>query len=147
MTALNDLLDSLVELRDRKDELSRQLKGVNAAIDEAIDAAVELMAQEGTRSIKRDDGTTFSVRVDLKVSVPKSNQPDLVGIFGELGLADLVETGVPTARLKSWLIEQLEADAEDHGGIRPDFAESSLDERVKRLVSVFEKPTISIRRG
>lgn len=96
------LLERVAELQAEKDRLANEAKGVNKALAEAEQMAVEVLAASGLDGV-RAAGKSWYTREFFSVSVPSENREAVVEAAKDAGLDDLI--AVNTTTLKSWLIE------------------------------------------
>lgn len=99
---LSKLLERVAELQAEKDRLANEAKGVNKALAEAEQMAVEVLAASGLDGV-RAAGKSWYTREFFSVSVPSENREAVVEAAKDAGLDDLI--AVNTTTLKSWLIE------------------------------------------
>nr|PZN59543.1 MAG: hypothetical protein DIU58_17855 [Sphaerobacter thermophilus] len=128
-----ELADRLLDLRERKEQLSEQLKAVNAEIEEVDRQLAELMLSEEIQSFVRS-GRMFYLKTETYVSASADRKPELIQWLKDHGLGDIVQETVHPRTLSATLKEMLEENDE----LPPDLAE---------LVNVFEKTTVSLRKA
>lgn len=134
---LVELLNSVIEVDKQIAELEGYLNSLKRVRELHATAAVDAMAEAGMQSVRLNGRTLFLAR-DLYVSVPSESREKLVEYCEEQGgLADLVEVGVNTSRLKSYIREELG----DIGSVE------DLPEGLRQLVRVHEAYKLRNRKG
>lgn len=106
---LSDLLERVAELQAEKDRLANEAKVVNKQLAEMEAMAVEVLAASGLDGV-RAAGKSWFTREFFSVSVPAENRDAVVAAAREAGLDDLI--AVNTTTLKSWLVENRDAEQE-----------------------------------
>lgn len=101
---LSEQFEYIAELRQQKDELSKELKKIGEDLREAEELAAELLAATGVSKITTG-GRTWWVSEQLHVNVPRDRRDDVLAAAEREGLRDEL-TSVNTATLKAWLLER-----------------------------------------
>lgn len=128
-----ELADRLLDLRERKEQLSEQLKAVNAEIEEVDRQLSELMLAEEIQSFVRS-GRMFYLKTETYASAVSDRKAELIEWLKEHGLGDIVQETVHPRTLSATVKEMLEEDDE-------------LPEELSELVNIFEKTTVGLRRA
>src|SRR5690606_21100678 len=101
-----ELADRLLDLRERKEQLSELLKQVNAEIEEVDRQLAELMLSEEIQSFVRS-GQMFYLKTETYVSTAAGRKPALIQWRTYHGLRDVVQETVhpctPAATLTAML--------------------------------------------
>src|SRR5690606_20261911 len=128
-----ELADRLVDLKERKEQLSDELKKLNAEIEETDRQLAELMVSEEIQTFVRN-GRTFYLRNEVYVSPVAERRDELIRWFKEHGLGDIVQETVHPRTLSATVKEMLEEDDE-------------LPEGLSELINIFEKTTVGLRKA
>src|SRR5690606_33500297 len=88
-----ELADRLLDLRERKEQLSELLKQVNAEIEEVDRQLAELMLSEEIQSFVRS-GQMFYLKTETYVSAAAGRKPELIQWLKDHGLGDIVQESV-----------------------------------------------------
>jgi hypothetical protein len=103
-TDLADTLAQIAELRDRRSEIERQAKSLNAELDRLERLALETLGASGLDGC-RVAGRTWWMQEELRLSVPAENREKVLLAAQREGIADEITT-VATTTLKAWLKER-----------------------------------------
>ena len=133
-TKLFEWADKLKALRDRKDELEAELKQVNMDIDNADWHLSNLMAETETQNFTRA-GTMFCLTTKTRASARAGQKDELFAALRGEGYGDMITETVNANSLSSFVKEQIA----ENGDALPDWLDG--------LVSVFEKPTVGVRKA
>lgn len=128
----NELLEFLVELRDRKADLDSQLKGLNAEIESIEDELIADMLENEDASFNHK-GITCSLVQREFVSPEVERKGDLWTAMKENGFEDLFTINSQTL---SGTLKDLKANNDDQ-----------LPEWLDGLVKITEKPSIRLSKG
>ena len=128
-----ELADRLLDLRERKEKLSEQLKAVNAEIEEVDRQLSELMLAEEIQSFVRN-GRMFYLKTETYASAVSDRKPELSEWLKANGLGDIVQETVHPRTLSATVKELLED-------------EDELPGELAELVNVFEKTTGGLRKA
>ena len=128
----NELLEFLVELRDRKADLDSQLKGLNAEIESIEDELIADMLENEDASFNHK-GITCSLVQREFVSPEVERKGDLWTVMKENGFEDLFTINSQTL---SGTLKDLKANNDDQ-----------LPEWLDGLVKITEKPSIRLSKG
>lgn len=128
-----ELADRLLDLRERKEQLSEQLKAVNAEIEEVDRQLAELMLAEEIQNFVRS-GRMFYLKTETYASAVSDRKAELIEWLKANGLGDIVQETVHPRTLSATVKEMLEEDDE-------------LPEELSELVNIFEKTTVGLRRA
>lgn len=130
---LNTLIESYYEARRKDDEASEAKKRTYDVLKHTERTLIDAMLAEGMPSIRRDDGTTVSLRKSLSFSCTQENMDQirewLVAEFGDD--APFVAEVVVKKSLTEKLAELLEA--------------GSDESEMPQFLNVSTRPTISVR--
>jgi hypothetical protein len=134
---LADTLAQIAELRDRKSEVERQAKTVNAELDRLERLALESLATSGLDGC-RVAGRTWWMQEELRLSVSAEARERVLEAARREGIADEITT-VATTTLKAWLKERAKAAGRERGasfaegtafaGLVTEYVESKLFSR------------------
>ena len=119
-----ELADRLLDLRERKEKLSEQLKALNAEIEEVDRPLSGLMLAEEIQSFVRS-GRMFYLKTETYVSAATDRKAELIEWLRANGFGDIVQETVHPRTLSATVKEMLEEDDE-------------LPEELSELVNVFE---------
>ena len=133
-TEVFELADRLIDLRERKEQLSELLKQVNAEIEEVDRQLSELMLAEEIQSFVRS-GRMFYLKTETYVSAVAERKPELIEWLKANGYGSIVQETVHPRTLSA-TVKELKEEHEDE--LPPDLAE---------LVNVFEKTTVGLRKA
>src|SRR5690606_19577634 len=128
-----ELADRLLDLRERKEQLSELLKAVNAEIEEVDRQLSELMLAEEIQSFVRS-GRMFYLKTETYASAVSDRKPELIEWLKANGLGDIVQETVHPRTLSAVVKELLED-------------EDELPGELAELVNVFEKTTVGLRKA
>lgn len=146
-TATDSLLADFLQLDAELRESEVRTKDLRAKRDAIESLLVEQWAASGQQSIKINGQLIYRSR-ELHVSVPAGEREAVVAACEALGLVELIETSVPTSRLKAWLRESLGESEESEPG---DNGFASVEERIpaelRGKVRVYESYGLRIRKG
>lgn len=140
-TLVSDFLALDAEVKAAEAEVKR-LKEQRDNLEGLI---VEQWGAIGQQSVKINGQLVYRQR-ELHVSVPSGEREAVVAACEELGLNDLVETTVPTGRLKAWIKEQLGENGEEPLGVF-ETVEDRIPDGLRGRVKVFESYGLRIRKG
>jgi hypothetical protein len=129
-----DHAEHLVELRAEKDDLERQLKEVNGEINDTEFLLVTAMTDAETQSFNRA-GRMFSLTSKVRAAAVAGRKEELFDALKAEGFGDLVYETVNVNSLSSFVKEQ----TAENGDVLPEW--------LAGLVSVYEKPGISVRKS
>lgn len=129
-----ELADTLKNLRDLKQDLEKQVKDVNAQIDDTDYQLSELMAETETQNFTRS-GTMFCLTTKTRASAVGGSKEELYIALKSQGFGDLVYETVNANSLSSFVKEQIE----ENGDALPDW--------LNGLVNVFDKTTVGVRKA
>lgn len=107
---LQELLSIVAGLQAEKARVETDLKNVKKRLDEIESIAVEALAASGLDGVKAA-GKSWWTRDSFVVSVPTENREAVVEAAKAAGLGDMV--AVNTTTLKSWLMENRDAERSD----------------------------------
>jgi hypothetical protein len=128
-----DLAQKLVDLREEKDELERQVKEIGGEIGDTEFALTELMAETETQNFTRA-GRMFSLVSKMRASAAGGRKEDLFAALRAHKFGDLITESVNANSLSSFVKEQ-----SAEGGALPGWLDG--------LVNIFEQTGISIRKA
>ncbi len=135
-----------VEAKLRVEALEEKLKAEKKKYVEITDALSDYLESTDTLQVAVEvDGRKYTVYRSqaLQASVPAAKRPEVVQACYDLGLDDLVETSVSTAKIKSYCREVLNEGRSDHEPY--DF--NRLAESLRDNVSLFVKKQVVVRKG
>lgn len=146
-TATDSLLSDFLRLAAEEKAASAALKKVRDELEQVESLLSEQWGAAGVQSMNIAGQLVYRSR-ELHVSVLAADRADVVAACESLGLVELIETSVPTSRLKAWLRESMgeqdDAEVGDNG-----FA--SVEERIpaelRGKVKVYESYGLRIRKG
>ena len=127
MSELERLSAAVRQTRAHKESLEMEIKAVNADLEVIENELLSVMGNHGLASFKNEDGTLFtaSSRLFASVADPEAALPWL----RSHGLGSLIRETVHSGTLSSALKELM-------GSVE-----------IPESIRIFEKPTLSIRRG
>ena len=128
-----ELADRLLDLRERKEKLSEQLKALNAEIEEVDRQLSELMLAEEIQSFVRS-GRMFYLRTETYASAVSDRKAELIEWLKEHGLGDIVQETVHSRTLSATIKELMEESDE-------------LPDGLEGLINIHEKTTVGLRRA
>ncbi len=130
-----ELADKLKKLKNEKDALSKELKCINAEIEETDLALSEAMTEEECERFSRN-GSTFYLTSRTFASPQAGKKQDMISALKNNGYGDIVTETVNANTLASFVKEQeLLADGED------------LPTWLTDVVNVYEKISVGIRKS
>lgn len=133
-TMMFDLAARLKSLRDEKNELEARLKEVNAQIDDADQRLAGMMADSETQNFTHS-GTMFCLTTKTRASAVPDGKTELFSALRREGYGDLVYETVNANSLSAFVKERIA----ENNDILPDWLDG--------LVNVYEKTTVSVRKG
>lgn len=146
-TATDTLVADFLRLDAELKASEAKTKDLRAQRDELESLLVEQWAASGQQSVKINGQLVYRSR-ELHVSVPAAEREAVVLACEALGLYELVETSVPTGKLKAWLRESL-GESEDGASSEDGFAsvEERIPQELRGKVKVYESYGLRIRKG
>ena len=135
--SLIKLADQLVELRDTKNQLAKDTKDNNAAIDDAQQKLWDAMVEAEMSSFAHN-GKSFSLSEVPYASPTAGRAPEVYVWMKENGYADLVKETINAQTFAATVREMME---------NPDTGEkdvSNIPEDLVKLLTIFPKKTVSI---
>ena len=127
------LADRLQDLKQQKSQLEDEIKAVNAEIAETESKVAGLMLEEEMQNFTRN-GLIFYLSTKIYASAVADRKEELFAWLKENGYGDLVYETVNANSLAAFIREQLEEVEE-------------LPEELAKLVNVYEKITVGMRRA
>lgn len=127
------LADELAALKDRKKALDDELKAVNARIAEIDEILSSRMLEEELQSFNRN-GKTFYVNTKTYASAVPDKKHELFAWLKNHGYGDMVTETVNANTLSAFVREMLSKT-------------DQLPEGLEKLVNVFEKTTVGVRKA
>lgn len=124
--------DRLAVLRELKEQIESSLDLAKEKIEQVQQAMITIMTNEEIPNFSRN-GKTFSLTTKSYASVKADGKEDFIVWLDEHGFGDLAPRSINSQTLSSWVKEQTE--------------DRELPEEIKPLLSVFEKTTVSVRKG
>lgn len=126
---------------DQVKATEQYLKESKARRDDTERALLDQFTEAGIESITVTDeggekGRVLSPLRSLLPSIPADKKEDVIAVFKEHGLDDLIIEQVQSGRLKSWVNEQ---DEDDETGM------PQLPEEIEPFIKIHEKWSISTR--
>lgn len=131
---LMDTADRLVQLREKKAELKRELSTANEMIEKTERELVELMVNTDTPSFTHGN-RGFSLTTKTYASAKSGAKYELFAALKENGFGSLVTETVNANSLSAFVKEQIEEN------------DDTLPDWLKDKVNVFEKSTVSVRKA
>jgi len=128
-----ELADRLIDLRERKEQLSELLKQVNAEIEEVDRQLSELMLAEEIQSFVRS-GRMFYLKTETYASAVSDRKAELIEWLKANGLGDIVQETVHSRTLSATIKEIMEESDE-------------LPDGLEGLINIHEKTTVGLRRA
>lgn len=132
--AMFELADRLKELRDAKKAAEKELKSINAEIDDVEYRLSELMISSETQNFTRA-GTMFCLSTTTRASAAAGMKEELFDALRSKGFGELIYETVNANSLLAFVKEQIA----ENGDELPDW--------LKGLVNVFEKTTVTVRKA
>lgn len=132
--AMFELADRLKELRDAKKAAEKELKSINAEIDDVEYRLSELMINSETQNFTRA-GTMFCLSTTTRASAAAGMKEELFDALRSKGFGELIYETVNANSLSAFVKEQIA----ENGDELPDW--------LKGLVNVFEKTTVTVRKA
>lgn len=132
--AMFELADRLKELRDAKKAAEKELKSINAEIDDVEYRLSELMISSETQNFTRA-GTMFCLSTTTRASAAAGMKEELFDALRSKGFGELIYETVNANSLSAFVKEQIA----ENGDELPDW--------LKGLVNVFEKTTVTVRKA
>ena len=129
---LFNLSDRLSILRELKDQIENSLDLAKEQIEQVQQAMIAIMTNEEIPNFSRN-GKTFSLTTKPYASVKPDGKEDFISWLDEHGFGDLAPRSINSQTLSSWVKEQTQ--------------DQELPEEIKPLISVFEKTSVSVRKG
>lgn len=94
----------------RQEELARQAKTLNAAVEAREQELAEYLAQEGKTSTGNIDGIgVFSLRRENFVSVTQANMPTFLAAVRKAGDGAMIVETIPVQTLKKYARDKIDA--------------------------------------
>lgn len=132
--AMFSLAEKLKELRETKKNTEQELKEINADIDSAETALVQLMVDTETQNFTRN-GTMFCLTSTIRASAVDGRKDELFDALRQQGFGDLIYETVNANSLSAFVKEQMFEN------------EHELPEWLSGLVNPFEKTGVSVRKA
>ncbi len=126
------LADSLIALRELKDQIETSLDLAKERIARVETAMVEIMTNEEIPNFQRND-KAFNLTTKTYASVRAESKESFIAWLDDHGFGDLAPRGISSQTLSSWVKEQTQ-DQDLPGELRP-------------MLSVFDKTSVSVRKG
>lgn len=134
MSQLFDKAGELKDLKTLKQDMDAIVKELNAKTTKVEEELVTLMQQEECTKFDYS-GLTFKMTSKIFATTKTGKKPELISALKANGLGDLVKEDVNAAALRSAILEQIEEN------------QHTLPQWLKGLVTILEKPVISVRKG
>jgi hypothetical protein len=132
--AMFSLAEKLRELRETKKNTEQELKEINAGIDTAETALVQLMVDTETQNFTRN-GTMFCLTSTIRASAVDGRKDELFDVLRQQGFGDLIYETVNANSLSAFVKEQMSEN------------EHELPKWLSGLVNPFEKTGVSVRKA
>jgi hypothetical protein len=132
--AMFSLAEKLKVLRETKKNTEQELKEINADIDTAETALVQLMVDTETQNFTRN-GTMFCLTSTIRASAVDGRKDALFDALRQQGFGDLIYETVNANSLSAFVKEQMSEN------------EHELPVWLSGLVNPFEKAGVSVRRA
>lgn len=135
----------LVKASIEVERLETLLKEAKRAKEDLANRVSEEYQEGDVRSQKIEvDGKSYTVyrRRDISASVLAGNQPQLVSICRSMGLDELVKTEVPTAKVKSYIVELARGDDP-----ADEYDWDAVPEELRSLVNIYETVKAIVKKG
>ena len=128
---LFDLSEKLLQLRNDKEAIERDLRGCKKEIETVTKQMVDMMVQEEVQSFNKD-GYTFYLKSRLFASILDEEKEDVFNWFkSQEELAGMVKEQINANTLSAWVKERIEED--------------DLPEEIESKLNIYEKTDIGVR--